>query len=241
MTRFDAVNIGIATQTDAGLMVPVVRHAEARDLWASAAEVARLADAARTGKATRDELSGSTITITSLGPLGGIVTTPVINAPEVAIVGVNRIVERPVVRDERDRAAALDEPLVVVRPPGDRRAARRGVRAGAERAIWSARRCCSSNSFSLFRFSCRNPDQRPTRAAPARRESRRGTRRACRAFALLPVNSVRSVRPMVAGRFPATRPSGAGGGDRDRPRQSQRARAGCQAGYRRHPHRSGRR
>ena len=91
-------NIGIATQTDAGLMVPVVRHAEARDLWASAAEVARLADAARTGKATREELSGSTITITSLGPLGGIVTTPVINAPEVAIVGVNRIVERPVVR-----------------------------------------------------------------------------------------------------------------------------------------------
>ena len=98
VTRFDAVNIGIATQTDAGLMVPVVRHAETRDLWASAAEVARLAGAARTGKATRDELSGSTITITSLGPLGGIVTTPVINAPEVAIVGVNRIVERPVMR-----------------------------------------------------------------------------------------------------------------------------------------------
>ncbi len=79
-------------------MVPVVRHAEARDLWASAAEIARLAAAARSGKATRDELSGSTITITSLGPLGGIVTTPVINPPEVAIVGVNRIVERPVVR-----------------------------------------------------------------------------------------------------------------------------------------------
>ncbi|HEX7140658.1 MAG TPA: dihydrolipoamide acetyltransferase family protein [Vicinamibacterales bacterium] len=97
VTRFEAVNIGIATQTDAGLMVPVVRHAEAHDLWASAAEVARLAGAARAGKATRDELSGSTITVTSLGPLGGIVTTPVINAPEVAIVGVNRIVERPVV------------------------------------------------------------------------------------------------------------------------------------------------
>jgi 2-oxoisovalerate dehydrogenase E2 component (dihydrolipoyl transacylase) len=97
VTRFEAVNIGIATQTDAGLMVPVVRHAEARDLWGSAAEVLRLADAARAGKATRDELSGSTITVTSLGPLGGIVTTPVINAPEVAIVGVNRIVERPVV------------------------------------------------------------------------------------------------------------------------------------------------
>ena len=97
VTRFDAVDIGVATQTDAGLTVPVVRHAEARDLWACAAEVARLANAARTGKATREELSGSTITITSLGPLGGIVTTPVINAPEVAIVGVNRIVERPVV------------------------------------------------------------------------------------------------------------------------------------------------
>ena len=98
VTRFEAVHIGIATQTEAGLMVPVVRHAEARDLWASAAEVARLADAARTGRATRDELSGSTITITSLGPLGGIASTPVINAPEVAIVGVNRIVERPVIR-----------------------------------------------------------------------------------------------------------------------------------------------
>ncbi len=98
VTRFDAVNIGIATQTDAGLLVPVVRHAETRDLWTSAAEVARLADAARTGKATRDELSGSTITITSLGPLGGIVSTPVINTPEVAIVGVNRMVERLVMR-----------------------------------------------------------------------------------------------------------------------------------------------
>jgi 2-oxoisovalerate dehydrogenase E2 component (dihydrolipoyl transacylase) len=91
------MNIGIATQTNAGLMVPVVRHAEARDLWDSAAEVARLAAAARSGKAARDELSGSTITLTSLGPLGGIVSTPVINAPEVAIVGVNRIVERPTI------------------------------------------------------------------------------------------------------------------------------------------------
>jgi 2-oxoisovalerate dehydrogenase E2 component (dihydrolipoyl transacylase) len=98
VTRYDAVHLGVATQTDAGLVVPVVRHAEARDLWASAAEVARLAANARSGKATRDELSGSTITITSLGPLGGIVTTPVINAPEVAIIGVNRMVERPVVR-----------------------------------------------------------------------------------------------------------------------------------------------
>jgi 2-oxoisovalerate dehydrogenase E2 component (dihydrolipoyl transacylase) len=98
VTRHGAVHLGIATQTEAGLMVPVVRHAEARDLWASAAELARLAEAARTGKATREELSGSTITITSLGALGGIVSTPVINAPEVAIVGVNRIVERPMIR-----------------------------------------------------------------------------------------------------------------------------------------------
>ena len=91
LTRHDAVHVGIATQTPAGLMVPVVRHAQAHDLWASAAEIARLAEAARSGKAMRDELTGSTITITSLGALGGIVTTPVINHPEVAIVGVNRI------------------------------------------------------------------------------------------------------------------------------------------------------
>jgi 2-oxoisovalerate dehydrogenase E2 component (dihydrolipoyl transacylase) len=99
VTRYQPVHIGIATQTDAGLMVPVVRHAEARDPWSSAMEIARLADAARHGKAARDELSGSTITITSLGALGGIVSTPVINHPEVAIVGVNRIVDRPVIRN----------------------------------------------------------------------------------------------------------------------------------------------
>jgi len=98
VTRYGAVHLGIATQTDTGLMVPVVRHAEARDLWACAVEVTRLAEAARSGKITRDELSGSTITVTSLGALGGIVTTPVINHPEVAIVGVNRVVERPVIR-----------------------------------------------------------------------------------------------------------------------------------------------
>ena len=97
-TRYGAVHLGIATQTEGGLMVPVVRHAESRDLWACAAEVLRLAEAARSGKATREELSGSTITITSLGALGGIVTTPVINHPEVAIVGINRIVERPMIR-----------------------------------------------------------------------------------------------------------------------------------------------
>jgi 2-oxoisovalerate dehydrogenase E2 component (dihydrolipoyl transacylase) len=98
VTQFAAVHIGIATQTDGGLMVPVVRHAEARDLWSSAAEVVRLGTAARGGKARREDLSGSTITVTSLGPRGGIVTTPIINPPEVAIIGVNRIVERPVIR-----------------------------------------------------------------------------------------------------------------------------------------------
>ena len=95
VTRYGAVHIGIATQTGAGLMVPVVRQAQALDLWDSAAEVTRVAEAARKGRATRDELTGSTITISSLGPLGGIVSTPIINAPEVAIIGVNRMVMRP--------------------------------------------------------------------------------------------------------------------------------------------------
>lgn len=95
VTRHRSVHLGMATQTDAGLMVPVLRHAESRDLWGNATEMTRLADAARAGRATRDELTGSTVTITSLGALGGIVSTPVINAPEVAIVGINRIVERP--------------------------------------------------------------------------------------------------------------------------------------------------
>jgi 2-oxoisovalerate dehydrogenase E2 component (dihydrolipoyl transacylase) len=98
VTRYGAVHLGIATQSEAGLSVPVVRHAEAHDLWENATEVARLAAAVRSGKATREELSGSTITISSLGPLGGIASTPVINYPEVAIIGVNRIVERPVIR-----------------------------------------------------------------------------------------------------------------------------------------------
>jgi 2-oxoisovalerate dehydrogenase E2 component (dihydrolipoyl transacylase) len=95
LTRYGAVHIGIATQTSSGLMVPVVRQAQALDLWASASEVARVAEAARKGRATRDELTGSTITISSLGALGGIVSTPIINAPEVAIIGVNRIALRP--------------------------------------------------------------------------------------------------------------------------------------------------
>jgi 2-oxoisovalerate dehydrogenase E2 component (dihydrolipoyl transacylase) len=94
--QYGGVHIGIAAQTPGGLMVPVVRHAEARDIWDCGAEVNRLADAAKTGTATREELSGSTITITSLGAMGGVATTPVINHPEVAIVGVNKIMVRPV-------------------------------------------------------------------------------------------------------------------------------------------------
>jgi 2-oxoisovalerate dehydrogenase E2 component (dihydrolipoyl transacylase) len=97
VTRSGAVHLGIATQTEPGLMVPVLRHAETLDLWATAEEIARLAEAARSGKATREQLSGSTITITSLGALGGIVSTPVINHPEVAIIGVNRIALRPMI------------------------------------------------------------------------------------------------------------------------------------------------
>jgi 2-oxoisovalerate dehydrogenase E2 component (dihydrolipoyl transacylase) len=97
--RHAAVNIGIATQTANGLIVPVVRHAETLDVWQAATEVARIAALTREGKASREDLSGSTITITSLGALGGIVTTPVINHPEVAIIGPNAIVQRPMVRD----------------------------------------------------------------------------------------------------------------------------------------------
>jgi len=97
VTLFDAVHLGVATQTDGGLMVPVLRHAQTLNLWDCAQAIADLAAKARAGKATRDELSGSTLTVTSLGKLGGIVSTPVINHPEVAIVGINRIVARPMV------------------------------------------------------------------------------------------------------------------------------------------------
>ncbi|KQM76742.1 branched-chain alpha-keto acid dehydrogenase subunit E2 [Sphingomonas sp. Leaf22] len=98
VTRFGRVHLGMAAQTDAGLMVPVIRDAQDLNPWQLATEIVRLAEAARTGKATSEELSGGTITVTSLGPLGGIATTPVINRPEVAIIGPNRIVERPVFR-----------------------------------------------------------------------------------------------------------------------------------------------
>jgi 2-oxoisovalerate dehydrogenase E2 component (dihydrolipoyl transacylase) len=99
LTQYAGLHVGIATQGPNGLLVPVVRHAEALDVWQCAAEIARVTQAARDGTATRDELQGSTLTLTSLGPLGGIVHTPVINWPEVAIIGPNKLVERPVVKD----------------------------------------------------------------------------------------------------------------------------------------------
>ncbi len=97
LVRHAAVHVGIATQTPDGLKVPVVRNAETRSLWDLAAEIRRVSEAARTNRASRDELVGSTITVTSLGKLGGIASTPVINSPEVAIIGLNKAAERPVV------------------------------------------------------------------------------------------------------------------------------------------------
>jgi 2-oxoisovalerate dehydrogenase E2 component (dihydrolipoyl transacylase) len=96
---YDAVHVGIATQSPNGLMVAVVRHAEALDVWGCAAELLRVTAAARDGSATRDELSGSTITLSSLGVLGGIASTPVINAPEVAIIAPNKLVSRPTIQN----------------------------------------------------------------------------------------------------------------------------------------------
>ena len=107
VTRHGAVHLGMATQTDAGLMVPVIRNAQSMNVWQLASEIVRLAEAARSGKAKSEELSGSTLTVTSLGPLGGIATTPVINRPEVAIIGPNRVIERPVIRNGEIVAAKL--------------------------------------------------------------------------------------------------------------------------------------
>ncbi|MBH2000075.1 MAG: 2-oxo acid dehydrogenase subunit E2 [Sphingomonadaceae bacterium] len=107
VTRYGSVHLGMATQTEAGLMVPVIRDAQDRNVWQLATEIRRLAEAARTGKAKSEELSGSTLTLTSLGPLGGIATTPVINRPEVAIIGPNRVIERPVFRGKDIVAAKL--------------------------------------------------------------------------------------------------------------------------------------
>ncbi|MEG3153528.1 dihydrolipoamide acetyltransferase family protein [Sphingomonas sp. RB1R13] len=99
VTRHGSMHLGMATQTPGGLMVPVIRDAQSRSVWALASEIARLADAAKTGKATRDELTGSTITLSSLGPMGGITSTPVINRPEVAIIAVNKVQLLPVIVD----------------------------------------------------------------------------------------------------------------------------------------------
>jgi 2-oxoisovalerate dehydrogenase E2 component (dihydrolipoyl transacylase) len=107
VTRHGSVHLGMATQTDAGLMVPVIRNAQDRNVWQLAMEISRLAQAARDGSAKSEELSGGTITLTSLGPLGGIATTPVINRPEVAIIGPNKIVERPVFDGDVIRRAKL--------------------------------------------------------------------------------------------------------------------------------------
>jgi 2-oxoisovalerate dehydrogenase E2 component (dihydrolipoyl transacylase) len=101
VTRHGSVHMGVATQTPNGLSVPVIRDAQDRDLWGLASEIARLAEVARSGKAAREELSGSTMTISSLGPMGGIASAPVINRPEVAIVAVNKLVERPTIVDGR--------------------------------------------------------------------------------------------------------------------------------------------
>ena len=135
--RSGSVHLGIATQTDAGLMVPVVRDAQDRNVWQLAAEIARLAEAARSGTASSAELGGSTLTLTSLGPLGGIATTPIINRPEVAIIGPNKIVERPVFAQERARPGRVapgqaDEPVDQLRPPRRRRLGRRELRPGGE-------------------------------------------------------------------------------------------------------------
>jgi 2-oxoisovalerate dehydrogenase E2 component (dihydrolipoyl transacylase) len=107
ITRHGALNLGMATQTPNGLMVAVIRDAQAKSVWQLASEIARLADAARNGKATREELSGSSITLSSLGPMGGVTSTPVINRPEVAIIAVNKVREMPVIVDGELEARKL--------------------------------------------------------------------------------------------------------------------------------------
>ena len=107
ITRHGALNLGMATQTPNGLMVAVIRDAQAKSVWQLASEIARLADAARSGKATREELSGSSITLSSLGPMGGVTSTPVINRPEVAIIAVNKVREMPVIIDGELEARKL--------------------------------------------------------------------------------------------------------------------------------------
>ncbi len=137
ITRFEAVHLGIATQTDRGLCVPVVRHAEAMDLWQAAREMRRITEAARNHSISRDELTGSTFTVTSLGRMGGLAATPIINHPEVAILGINKATDRPVVHQGPDRDPPDSACLRLVRPPRGRRR-RRGdvhpVREGLSRA-----------------------------------------------------------------------------------------------------------
>ena len=107
LTRHGAMHLGMATQTPGGLMVPVIRDAQSKSVWNLARDIVRLADAAKTGKASREELSGSTITLSSLGPMGGITSTPVINRPEVAIIAVNKVREMPVIVDGELEARKL--------------------------------------------------------------------------------------------------------------------------------------
>ena len=107
LTRHGAMHLGMATQTPGGLMVPVIRDAQSKSVWQLAKEVARLAEAAKSGKASREELSGSTITLSSLGPMGGVTSTPVINRPEVAIIAVNKVREMPVIVDGELEARKL--------------------------------------------------------------------------------------------------------------------------------------
>ena len=132
ITRSGAVHMGMATQTPNGLMVPVIRNAQSLGMWQIATEILRLSDAARTGKAARDELMGSTITISSLGPMGGVTSTPVINRPEVAILAVNKVEEKVVPIDGRDRDQETHEPVAFVRPSRRRRMGRSELYADAE-------------------------------------------------------------------------------------------------------------
>lgn len=111
LKQFSAVHIGIATQTAQGLLVPVIRHAETLSLWDCARELVRMTTLAREGNASRDQMSGSTITLTSLGALGGIAATPIINFPEVAILGPNKLVERAMVEGGNSLPAKDDEPI----------------------------------------------------------------------------------------------------------------------------------
>ena len=139
LVKHKAVHVGIATQTPQGLKVPVVRNAESRALHDLAAEIRRVSEAARTNKSPREELTGSTITITSLGKLGGIASTPMINMPEVAIIGINKAIERAGGGGRPDRRAADDESVVVVRSSLRRRLRRRLDDPGAQGLAGAAR------------------------------------------------------------------------------------------------------